>query len=236
MADHGARQRHQAVGDAADVHQVGGQQEERHRQQDERVVGVEGLLHQLHRVEPRLDDQDRQAGEAERERHRHAQDHQDEERRRTGSSAAIAGGQHARRVMRAPRRAGCRRFVAESARRGTRSRSRPVDRPGDVDQPQRQLGELGDAVPGEARELVARPHEHQREASTPRRATRRSAASPRRDRRGHMSTSKCVALAHADHRADHDHPDEQEARHLLGPDVGRDQLGVAREDLHASPG
>ena len=91
MADHGARQVHQAVGDAADVHQVGGQQEERHREQDEGVVGVEGFLHQLHRVEARLDEQDRQAGEAERERHRHAQHEQRRRRRRTGSSAAIAG-------------------------------------------------------------------------------------------------------------------------------------------------
>ena len=79
MADHGARQLQQPVGGAADVHQVGGQQEERHRQQDERVVGVERLLHQIHRVEPRLDREDRQAGERERERDRHAQEHEAEE-------------------------------------------------------------------------------------------------------------------------------------------------------------
>ena len=39
------------------------------------------------------------------------------------------------------------------------------------------------------------------------------------------------ALADADHRAEHHHPDEQEARQLLGPDPGRDQRGVARDDL-----
>ena len=74
-----ARQLEQPVGRAADIHQVRGQQEERHRQQDERVVGVERLLHQVHRVEPRLDREDRQAGERERERDRHAQEHEEEE-------------------------------------------------------------------------------------------------------------------------------------------------------------
>jgi hypothetical protein len=39
------------------------------------------------------------------------------------------------------------------------------------------------------------------------------------------------ALADADHRPDHHHPDEQEARQLLRPDVGREQLGIPREDL-----
>src|SRR5215204_1805376 len=39
------------------------------------------------------------------------------------------------------------------------------------------------------------------------------------------------ALLDADHRAEHHHPDEQEARKLLGPDVTRDQRGVAREHL-----
>ena len=38
-------------------------------------------------------------------------------------------------------------------------------------------------------------------------------------------------FAHANHRAEHNGPDEHEARHLLGPDVGRDQFGVARENL-----
>ncbi len=79
MADHRARQLQQPVGRAADVHQVRGEQEERHREQDERVVGVEGLLHQVHRVEPRLDRQNRQARERERESDRHPQEHEEEE-------------------------------------------------------------------------------------------------------------------------------------------------------------
>src|SRR5262249_22663553 len=39
------------------------------------------------------------------------------------------------------------------------------------------------------------------------------------------------ALLDADHRAEHDHPDEKEARQLLAPDVARDQMRVARDDL-----
>src|SRR5262249_40268695 len=39
------------------------------------------------------------------------------------------------------------------------------------------------------------------------------------------------ALLDADHRAEHDHPDEEEARQLLGPDVARYQMRVARDDL-----
>ncbi len=80
VADHRSRQRDQPVGDAADVHQVGRQQEERHREQDERVVGLERRVEHDHRRQPRLDEQHRQAGEAEREGDRHAQDHQHEER------------------------------------------------------------------------------------------------------------------------------------------------------------
>ena len=60
--------------------------EERHREQDERVVGVEGLLHQVLRREPVLDDEDRQAGEAERERDRHAQREQREEHPERGDA------------------------------------------------------------------------------------------------------------------------------------------------------
>jgi hypothetical protein len=85
VADHGAGQFQEAVGDAADVHQVGRQQEERHGQQDEGIVGVEVLPSiRSDGVEPRLDQQDRQAGEAERERHRHAQNEEEKEGTRTG--------------------------------------------------------------------------------------------------------------------------------------------------------
>ena len=42
-------------------------------------------------------------------------------------------------------------------------------RPGHVDEPQRQFGQLGDAVPGELGELDAGRHEHQGAANTPKR-------------------------------------------------------------------
>ncbi len=100
-----------------------------------------------------------------------------------------------------------------------------------MDHPQRQLGQLGEAVPAEARELDAGPHEYQRH--------RKHAEACHQPHCGLRAPSEpwpqvdfeMRALAHADHRADHDHPDEQEARHLFGPDVARDQRGVAREDL-----
>jgi hypothetical protein len=38
-------------------------------------------------------------------------------------------------------------------------------------------------------------------------------------------------LAHRDHRAQHDHPDEEEAGQLLRPDPGGNERGVARDDL-----
>ena len=160
VADHGARQQHQPVGDAADVHQVGGQQEERHRQQDERVVGVEGLLRERHGRQPRLDHQDRQAGERQRERDRHAQQ-QEQEEQAEQDERRRAGRQHGCRSWRAPRssmRRSSQHLLAEEDQPGDAG-----DRPGDVDQPQRQLGELGDAVPGELGELDAGPDEDERD-------------------------------------------------------------------------
>ena len=185
MPHHRARQLHQPVGGAAHVHQVGGQQEERHRQQDERVVGVEGLLHQRHGVEPRLDHQDRQAGEPERERHRHAQEHQQEEqpeqdeRRLPGDSTAPV-----MRLSRAMMRRSSTKLLAEEDDPGHAGH-----RPGDVDQPQRQLGELGDAVPGELRELRCRPT--RRPAPPPARRGGRAAArglAARRQARPHVDS------------------------------------------------
>src|SRR6185295_3452940 len=50
-----------------------------HREQDEGVVGVEGLLHQALHREPLLEKHRRQAGKAEGERHGHAQHEEKEE-------------------------------------------------------------------------------------------------------------------------------------------------------------
>ena len=124
MPDQVARQPHQPIGDAADVHQVGGQQEERHREQDERVVGVEGLLHEHHRRQPRLDEQDRQAGEPERERDRHAQDHQDEEHAEQDRALASPGDED--RCRRSLRRAPVARSPGCAGRRRTARRRNTI--------------------------------------------------------------------------------------------------------------
>src|SRR6266480_5712089 len=71
---------HKTVGDAADIHEIGSQQEERHRQQDEGIVGFERFIEEHHRGEPQLEDERRQAREAERERYRHPQ-HDEKEKR-----------------------------------------------------------------------------------------------------------------------------------------------------------
>ena len=122
-ADQRARQAHQPVGDAADAHQVGGQQEERHRQQDERVVGVERLLHEHHRAEPRLDEGDRQAGQPEREGHRHAQQQQRRRRCRTGSAPPCRA-RAASRSCRAPAQQDA--HVVENCSPRNRSQVTPV--------------------------------------------------------------------------------------------------------------
>ena len=75
VTHHRAGQFHQAVRRAADVHQVSRQQKEWDGEQDERIVGVERLLHERHRVEPRLDEQDGQTRYGKCEGDRHAQEH-----------------------------------------------------------------------------------------------------------------------------------------------------------------
>ena len=106
-------------------------------------------------------------------------------------------------------------------------------RPGHVDEPQRQFRQLRDAVPGELVKLMPAHTNTSAAASTPRRPMQPHQGLPaRRQPRPHVDL-EMRGLAHADHGADHDRPDEQEARHLLGPDVGRDEGGVAREDLQA---
>ncbi len=78
MPDHRAREQHEPVGGAANIHEICGEQKERHSEQNEGIIGVEGLLHQRHGVQARLDDEDRQAGEAEGECDRHTQEQQQE--------------------------------------------------------------------------------------------------------------------------------------------------------------
>ena len=183
---------HQAVGDAADAHQVGGQQEERHRQQDERVVGLEGFLREHHRRQPRLDQQDRQAGEPERKGDRHAQRSAGRRTRRTGPARPVRRTERCRSSRSLPNRM---RDLVDDLLAREHDPGDAGHRPGDVDQPERQVGQLRRPVPGEPRELDARPHEHQRQRQHAEpRETIRTAASARRDRSGQTSTSKCVRL------------------------------------------
>src|SRR5215475_14760421 len=107
----------------------------------------------------------------------------------------------------------------------------PGDRPGDEDVRHRQLGELRVLVPAELNELEAVPDEDQREREDERaRPNAQQCVRPRLQLGPHVDL-EMRAFADPDHGAEHDHPDEEKTRHLLGPDVGRDELGVARDDL-----
>ena len=195
VADQVARQADQPIGDAADVHQVRRQQEERHRQQDERVVRLERLVEQHQRRQPRLDDQDRQAGEA-RARTRSARA-APSARKNTPNriSAATAGDSTAPPLIgRAPR------VAPRHSRLGAACALRPLratrmscavgaellaeeqepgeagERPGDEDERHRQLGELRVLAPAELHELDAVPEEHEREHQHEQRSRRSAAA------------------------------------------------------------
>ena len=125
VAHHGAREPHQPVGDAAHAHQVRGQEEERHRQQDERVVGFEGLVERAPsaKAAARGAASGRQAS-AERESHRHAQ-HEQEEEQAEQHERRHAGRQSGLPVM---RRAADQdaHIVEDLLRRGTAARSTPA--------------------------------------------------------------------------------------------------------------
>jgi hypothetical protein len=108
---------------------------------------------------------------------------------------------------------------------------RAGDWPRNVDRPEWQLGQLGNAIPAEAGEPDAGPQEHDGDDQhaepcdqLDRRLGTRRQARPEID-------LEMGALAHPDHGPDHDRPDEQEPGHLLGPDVVRDDRREARKDL-----
>src|SRR6266700_6695692 len=104
-------------------------------------------------------------------------------------------------------------------------------RPRDEDERNRTLGELRSLVPAEAHELDSPPHEDQRKHEDEQVGDDlQERVRLRREIRQYVD-HEMRPLAHADHRAEHDHPDEQEPRELLGPDPRGDQRGVARDDL-----
>src|SRR5438552_1035547 len=108
----------------------------------------------------------------------------------------------------------------------------PGEGPGHENPGHRQLRELGELVPAEAHERDAPPDENQSECQD---AHMRDDAQQRGGLRPEVRPDvdlEVRVLADADHRSEHHHPDEQDAGQLLGPDPGRDQRGVARDDLH----
>lgn len=74
-----ARELDQAVRHLARVHQVRRQQEERHGQQDEGIVGLEHPVEHDERREPQLQHDHGNRRDAEREGHWHADQHEEEE-------------------------------------------------------------------------------------------------------------------------------------------------------------
>src|SRR5262245_58286821 len=180
---------HQAVGDAADIHQVGGQEEERHRQQDERVVRLEGLVEEHHRGEPDVVDQQRQAGEPERESNRHPQRDQDEKsaehdqrgdagrQRDLGHAASLAARMRRLSTKLSPRN---RIQVAPASGQATKMKG------------------IGNSASSDSwyqpnsTNLMPQTRNTSANTSTNRCDTIRSAAFSRRPNSGQISTSKCV--------------------------------------------
>src|SRR2546426_949036 len=105
------------------------------------------------------------------------------------------------------------------------------ERPRHEDVRHRHFRQLGVLVPAELHELDAVPDEYQREHEDEHVGNdAEERVRPRLEFGPHV-TFEMRGVAHADHGAEHDHPDEQEPRHLLGPDPGRNEVGVARDDL-----
>ena len=107
------------------------------------------------------------------------------------------------------------------------------ERPRDVDRQHVDAGHLGILVPAEQREAPAEGDEdqrHQQHRDVDDDARRRPCRVAVFGVRQHVDV-EVRAVAHRDRRAEHDEPDEAEARDLLGPDVARNEIDEAREDL-----
>src|SRR5215472_7049730 len=106
------------------------------------------------------------------------------------------------------------------------------ERPGDVDRQHVDPGHLRVLLVTEFCEAPAEDDEdqrHEKHSEVDDHPRDRLARSGLR-RRQHVDV-EVRAVAHSDGRAEHDQPHQEEARHLLGPDVARDELDEAREDL-----
>ena len=244
MPDHRPRQCQQPVGDAADIHQVRRQQEERHGEQDEGVEGVERLLHERHGGEARLQHQHRQAGERQREGHGHAQEHQPEEQAEQ-DQRRLGGREQRARHGRCSRSGKLwQAWIGGSAVRPVRTfHSSHICSPRKISQVAPVIGQAmwisqsGSSASSEMRYQALRVNsmpDHTNTSATTRMPSRATILSGRlgapRQARPDVDL-EMRAFAHADHGADHHRPDEEEARHLLRPDVAGDELREAREDL-----
>src|SRR5262249_49856676 len=103
--------------------------------------------------------------------------------------------------------------------------------PGDENERHGQFGQLRFLIPAELHEPDPPIDEHQREDQHEqvRDDPQHGVGAP--GELGPDVDLEMRALLDADHRAEHDHPDEEKARQLLGPDVARNQLRIARDDL-----
>ena len=220
VAHHGARQVHQPVGDAADVHQVRGEQEERHREQDERVVGLEGLVEER-RAATGAARSPASAGTRARARTRPARAHQHaEEDRRRGSARPTRPRARPRSLRPARDRCATSCRTIASPRKSTQVSRRAARRRRWSTSAARRSPRSGPSRSARTRCPTRR---------TPARSASTTGAGddaqqrigPRRQLGPHVDLEVGL-LAHPDHRAQHDHPDEEEARELLGPDVARD--------------
>ena len=165
---------HQPVGDAADIHQVGGEQEERHREQDEGIVGVEGLLHRASSCRDAARSRESAGRRAPSANATGTRRNIKRKKQPNRMSAACPGDSTAPVMTVLPKMIlrSSSKLLAEKDNPG-----RAGDRPGDVDEPERQIGKLRGAVPGELGELDAGRDEDEAIARTPRRPSMRAKAS-----------------------------------------------------------
>ena len=219
-----------------------------HRQEDEGVVGVEGLLHERHGGEPGLD-APASAGMLSPARRRPARAGTTGRKNRPNRMRDASAG---REQCSGHGNCSPARAPSVSNRCWRVTRSCPIstsqlvphllaeedepghagDRPGDVDEPQRQLGQFRYPVPGEPGELDAGPDEYQRnnENAEPGDQPKRRLGAPRTPL-AICRLRNAWTLANADHGADHHRPDQEKTRHFLGPDVAGDEIAVKRENI-----
>src|SRR5439155_14298365 len=155
---------------------------------DEGVVGVEGLLRERHDRQPRLDRQDRQAGEPQREGDGHPQDDEQEE-----DAEQNVRGLGWREHRTAHQALPPSRILSSSTNCSPRNTIQVSPAPGQATWIIHSGRSASSEVRYQAKRVNSVPArtKTRASASTPSRARILMAASARRDRSGHTSTSKC---------------------------------------------